>query len=95
MIKKEILIGFLTGIVSTLLGIMLYVMIFSDISFFDTIEEAFINEFLGTLITAGAILNFLPFFYFLNKKQIYRARGVLLASILAALVIAVLKFVVI
>ncbi|MGB7785856.1 MAG: hypothetical protein WBL27_07130 [Salinimicrobium sp.] len=95
MIKKEILIGFFTGIFSNLVGTALYVLIFSDISLYDTLEEALINEFLGTLITAGAILNFLPFFYFLNQKQIYRARGVLLASILAALVIAVLKFVVI
>lgn len=95
MIKKEILTGVLTGIFSNIIGIVLYVLIFSDISLYDTLEEAFINEFLGTLITAGAILNFLPFFYFLNKKQIYRARGVLLASIFAALVVAVLKFVVI
>ena len=95
MIKKEILIGFFTGIFSTLLGITLYVLLFSDISLYDTLEEALINEFLGILITAGAILNFVPFFYFLNKKQIYKARGVLLASIFAALVIAVLKFVII
>jgi Mg/Co/Ni transporter MgtE len=95
MIKKEILIGFITGILSNIIGILLYVWIFSDISLYDTLEESFINGFLGTLITAGAILNFLPFFIFLKKKQLYRARGVLLASILAALLIAVLKFIVI
>ncbi|GAB2779860.1 hypothetical protein [Salinimicrobium soli] len=95
MIKKEIFIGFLTGIISNIIGIIVYIWIFSDISLYDTLEESLINGFLGTLITAGAILNFLPFFVFLKKQQIYRARGVLMASILAALIIGILKFVVI
>lgn len=95
MIKKEIFIGFLTGIICNIIGVIVYVWIFSDISLYDTLEESLINGFLGTLITAGAILNFLPFFVFLKKQQIYRARGVLMASILAALIIGILKFVVI
>lgn len=92
MIKKEIVIGFLTGITANIIGIIIYVLIFSEISLWATIEESVRNGFIGTLITAGAILNFLPFFLFLRREQAYRARGVLLASIFAALVIAILKF---
>lgn len=92
MIKKEILIGFLTGILSNIIGMLIYIVLFSEISIWDTLEESVQNGFIGTLITAGAILNFLPFFIFLNKQKPYRARGVLMASIFAALVIAIIKF---
>lgn len=93
MIRKEIFIGFVTGLVANILGIVVYVLIFSDISLIDTIEESIQNGFMGTLITAGALLNFLPFFLFLKKDKPYRARGVLMASILAALSIGILKIV--
>ena len=91
MIKKEIFIGFLTGLAANIIGIVIYVLIFSDISLTETIEESLRNGFMGTLITAGALLNFLPFFVFLKQEKTYRARGVLMASILAALLIGILK----
>lgn len=93
MIKKEIYIGFFTGLLSNIIGMLVYILIFSELSVRDTIMESVEKDFMGTLITAGAILNFLPFFVFLKKEQVYRARGVLMASILAALVIALLKIV--
>ena len=91
MIKKEIFLGFFAGLLANSIGIFLYILLFSDLGLAETITEAHENNFLGTLIAAGAILNFLPFFYFLKKEKIYRARGVLMASIFAALVIAALK----
>jgi hypothetical protein len=91
MIKKEILLGFVTGIAANLVGMLIYILIFSDLPIWETLQESMRGGFIGTLITAGAILNFLPFFYFIKKEYTYRARGVLMASILAALVIAVIK----
>ena len=91
MIKKEIFIGFLSGIAANLIGMLIYILIFSELSILETLRESMRGGFIGTLITAGAILNFIPFFYFLKKEKTYRARGVLLASILAALVIAIIK----
>lgn len=91
MIKKEILIGFITGIISNALGVLLYILMFSEVGVAESLRQAAHGDFLGTLIAAGAILNFLPFFLFLKKDLMYRARGVLLASIIAALCIAILK----
>ncbi|MFD0977662.1 hypothetical protein [Salinimicrobium gaetbulicola] len=91
MIKKEIFTGFITGLLSNIIGMLIYILLFSELGIRDTIKESAETGFLGTLITAGAILNFLPFFVFLKKEQTYRARGVLMASILAALIIAILK----
>ncbi|SDK91902.1 hypothetical protein SAMN04488034_101910 [Salinimicrobium catena] len=93
MIKKEISIGFLTGLFANIIGMLIYILIFSEVSVSQTITKSIEGDFMGTLITAGAILNFLPFFVFLKKEQHYRARGVLMASIMAALVIAILKLV--
>lgn len=91
MIKKEIGIGFALGIGTNLLGMTLYILMFSELPLWETIKEAAESDFIGTLITAGAILNFAPFYLFIRKGKTYRARGVLLATILAALVLAVLK----
>ena len=91
MIKKDVFLGFFIGICANFIGILLYILLFSGIEIANAIAEAREEEFLGTLIAAGAILNFIPFFFFLKREKIYRARGVLMASIFAALAIAVLK----
>lgn len=93
MIKKEIGIGFVLGLAANLLGILLYILVFSDSEIRTSLEEAYQEQVLGRLIAAGAVLNFIPFFYFLNQNRIFRARGVVLASIVAALLIGVLQLV--
>ncbi|WP_121666951.1 hypothetical protein [Mesonia aquimarina] len=87
MIKKEIFIGFLVGILATCAGLFLYVTALSDYSFLKTLELARDEDRLGHLLSLGAILNFLPFFVFLKKKQVYRSRGVLIATLLVAIAI--------
>lgn len=89
---KEILIGLVVGIIANLAGIYLYIFFFSDHSLENTLQAAVENDFLGSLIALGAILNLLAFFVYIKKKQNYRARGVLLATLLAALTILVTKF---
>lgn len=73
-------------------GAYLYIFFFSDYELEETLKLAAENDFLGSLIALGAILNFLAFFVFLKKKQTYRARGVILATIIAALGILISKF---
>lgn len=90
--KKEVAIGFLVGLSATLVGIYLYVYFFSEHSVEKSIAIAIKKDFIGSLIALGAILNFLPFFVFLKKNQLYRVRGVLVASLLVALVIMITKF---
>lgn len=90
---KEILIGLIVGLLCNASGMYLYIFFFSDYEIEDTLKLALENDFLGSLIALGAILNFLAFFVFLKKNQVYRARGVLLATIIAALGILVSKLV--
>lgn len=89
---KEVLLGFLIGLAANMAGTYLYIFFFSKLSFESTIKGALENDFLGSLIALGAILNLGVFFIFLKKKQYYRARGVVLATVIAALAILVSKF---
>ncbi|PKD19728.1 hypothetical protein APR41_15555 [Salegentibacter salinarum] len=93
MIKQNIFIGFLTGISANIGGILLYILLFSEMGIDETLDNAIAEGYFGKLIALGAILNFLPFFVFLRKKQIYHARGVLMASIIAAISIFISKII--
>lgn len=90
-IKRDIGIGMLISLVCTLAGMYIYVAIFTKYDLIHAINLAYQDQFLGGLIAIGAGANFLPFFVYLKKNEIYRARGVLIFSILLALIILVLK----
>ncbi len=89
MIKRNILIGFLTGLSANLAGIILYITLFSNMGLDETLKDAYYNNYLGKIIALGAALNFLPFFIFLKKDLLYHARGVLLATVITAIGIAI------
>lgn len=93
MIKLNLFIGFLVGLAFNIGGILLYILIFSELGIDETLDDAIENDYIGKLIVLGAILNFLPFFVFLRKKQHYHARGVLMATIVAAVAIAISKII--
>lgn len=93
MIKKKVFTGFLIGLLSNAAGIFFYILLFSEMDLEATIQNAIQNDYLGKIIALGAILNFFPFFVFIKKNQIYHARGVLLATVLMAVVIAITKLI--
>ena len=91
-IKKEVFIGFVIGLIANLAGSYLYIYFFSDFSLEETITNALQQDVFGNIIALGAILNLFVFFIFLKKNQFYRARGVVLATVIAAIIILVTKF---
>ncbi|MCW8980730.1 MULTISPECIES: hypothetical protein [Altibacter] len=94
-IAKGIAIGVLVGLIANLTGSYLYVFILSQIkglSLDETLQVAVDQDLLGTIIALGALLNLAAFFVFLKKNQYYRARGVVLATLIAAIVVLISKF---
>lgn len=89
--KREILIGFAVGIIANTFGTLLYILLFSDLSIVETFSAAVEQGHVGSLLALGAILNLVAFFGFLRLKRDYRARGVMIATILTALVILYYK----
>ncbi|NNF18485.1 MAG: hypothetical protein HKN61_01815 [Flavobacteriaceae bacterium] len=89
--KKDILTGFLVGLIANTIGTLLYILLFSDLSITDTWHAAVEQEHVGSLLALGAILNLLAFFGFLRIRRDNRAKGVLMATVLTALVILYYK----
>ena len=91
-VKKEIAIGVLVSTFATFAGAFLYMEFFSQYDFEKTIQMLVAGKVFGMFLTLAAIPNLFVFFVFIKKKQDYRARGVLLATILIALFTFALKF---
>tara|TARA_B110000090_G_scaffold62546_1_gene71639 strand:- start:267 stop:554 length:288 start_codon:yes stop_codon:yes gene_type:complete len=91
-LKKEVFIGLIIGLLANIAGSYLYVYFFSVYNLEETIQHALAKDVLGNIIALGAILNLFVFFIFIKKNQIYRARGVVLATVISALIILIAKF---
>jgi len=89
--KKEILIGFIVGVIANIIGTLIYILLFSDFSIPETIKAAIEENHMGSLLALGAILNLVAFFAFLKIRRDSRARGVLIATMITALVILYYK----
>jgi hypothetical protein len=92
MIKKNIIIGMLVGLIANSIGLIIVsALLGQGDDVITVIKNASREGFLGKLISLGAILNLIAFFIFIKKKQDYRARGVLLITILVAIFTFVFK----
>lgn len=89
-IKKEILIGFLVAVVATTFGCFIFIEFFSKFNFSKSIELIKEGNLEGKILVLGAIANFFVFFTFLKKKQLYRARGVLMETFVVAFIVLLL-----
>lgn len=86
MIKKEVFIGFFVGLIANGIGLVLAALILGNGDDIEMILKQAQNQgVFGKLVTIGAILNLVVFFIFIKKKQDYRARGVILATVLVAI----------
>ncbi|KJD31406.1 membrane protein [Tamlana nanhaiensis] len=92
MIKKDVFIGIIVGLIANAIGLFLAATLLGGGDDFTTVIKAAISEgFLGKLISLGAILNLIAFFVFIRKRQDYRARGVLLITVILAVFTFVFK----
>ncbi|MDC8003032.1 hypothetical protein POV27_03160 [Aureisphaera galaxeae] len=94
--KKEIGIGFLVGIICNIIGVILCTFIVSKVKHLDfqsTFKLYSQSGNLWMLLTLGALPNLAAFFGFLRINRDYRARGVLMATFLAAICAYLIYFV--
>jgi len=89
-IKKEILIGFVVGLIATAFGCFIFIEFISKFDLAQGIELIIEGDLEGRVLILGALANFFVFFVFLKKKQIYRARGVLMETFFIAFLILLL-----
>jgi hypothetical protein len=91
-ILKGLAIGFLAnGIGLFLVGIIIVNSSNRNGTILTVLEAAHAENFLGKLISLGAILNLICFFYFIRKKKDAFAAGVLIATLCMALITFIIK----
>lgn len=91
-IKKEVLIGVLTGLIATFIGYYFYTQILNNFSTKFIKKLIAEEDYLGDILIYSAIPNLLAFFVFIKRKEDYRARGVIIATIFVAIGIAISLF---
>jgi len=94
MIKKEIFIGFMVGLIANTIGFIIAIFIFGNVKdLYTSLQHSIDQDFFGKLVSIGAILNLVVFFLFLRRKRDYRARGVILATIFIAIATFLVSFI--
>ncbi len=87
--KKHILIGIFSGFLANVVGTILAVIIlFQEVkisNIFKIINNSISDNFMTKLISLGAIINLIVFFVFLKYDYEERARGVLIATFMIAI----------
>jgi hypothetical protein len=87
--KKHILIGIFSGFLANIVGTILSVIIlFKEVkisNIFRIINDSISDNFITKLISLGAIINLIVFFVFLKYEFEERARGVLVATFIIAI----------
>ncbi|HLU51042.1 MAG TPA: hypothetical protein VKZ42_02680 [Flavobacteriaceae bacterium] len=91
---KDIIIGFVSGIITNLIGMFLY-MTYLKVSkgypYQYTLDIAFENNTFGNIVALGALPSLGLFFFYLQKDKVYMARGVVIATMLAAIFVFISK----
>ena len=77
--RKNQFIGFTIGILANAIAL--------------TLQDAYYRGYLGKLIMLGALLDLAVFFFFINRYENERARGVLIASAVLTIIILILQFI--
>ena len=84
--KKEVFFGLLSGFLANFLGVIITIIVlFKEANMLKIINDSFIDDSITKFISLGAILNLMVFFIFLKYDYEERAKGVLLATFVIAI----------
>jgi hypothetical protein len=84
--KIDLLIGFILGILASILGSYIFITFFTDFDFINGINAMRFEGKLGKIITLGSILDLVVFGILLKLNKELMARGVVLSVIIMTLV---------
>ncbi len=80
MSKLHLLYGFLVGVLSSFIGILLFIELFTPFHYSSGIEFFSEQQLLGKIITLGTVLNIGAFFLLLRFGKEDMAKGVIIAT---------------
>lgn len=88
---KEIAIGFIVGLIATCFGCFVFIEFFSEFDFEYSLKLIAQGNLEGKVLVLGALANFFVFFVFIKKRQLYKARGVILETLFIAMTVLFLS----
>lgn len=84
--KIDLFYGLLIGLITSLLGSYLFIVLFTPYSYIDDIQLLKFEGILNKIIALGTILNIGMFFGLLKYKKEIMAKGIILAIIVLTIV---------
>ncbi len=87
--KKDIIIGFIIGIIVSTIGLILFTAFIGaklNLNIDQIIEQGLSSKLLAKRASIGALLNLPVFYFFLNKRKDKIAQGILMSLLIVALV---------
>lgn len=89
------ILGLIIGILLPMLGMcIMYLLRFKNIPFTEYVASIFTNGKLGSMVLSlSVLLNVIPFIFYTNRRLDYTARGILIATMLYAVLFILIKFV--
>ena len=90
--KKNILIGFITGLLATASSVIFITLILSNRPIEDSWIYIYKQKKLGGLISLGAISNLIIFIISIKKNKVSFAGGLVMSSLVIVVLIFLIKF---
>jgi hypothetical protein len=85
-ILKDLTIGFVIGLLTTVMGCFLFLRFYTKYDFLEGVNAIKHEGYLGKLIALSAVLNILIFFLLLKFNKEIMARGVVFATIVLTII---------
>ena len=85
--KTDLLIGVFIGIIASIIGSYVFIELLTEYNFIEGVKILRFQGKLGKIISLGSVLNIIVFFLLLKFNKELIARGVILGTILLAIII--------
>ncbi len=93
MSPKHLIIGLIIGLAASAIGLVLALLFFgTGHSIMNSLNIAINQGIFTKLMSMGAILNLAAFFLLLQRHEDEKAKGVLIATIIVALITVIIRF---
>ncbi|MEC4112555.1 hypothetical protein VSO92_00275 [Myroides pelagicus] len=80
------LVGFLSGLVVTVIGSEIYLLLFTHFDLFSDFDFIIKTGLLGRIMAIGSLFNLALFTFFITKRYDFYARGCILAVFIITLI---------
>ena len=84
--KTDLLIGVFIGIITSIIGSYVFIELLTEYNFIEGVKILRFQGKLGKIISLGSVLNIIVFFLLLKFNKELIARGVILGTILLAII---------